>query len=79
MLHCGNEFLKQVPDFCFKLNDIVPRYGSTIKSSFLGTVGITFLGTWSLFIKGFYGLLYNCWWVADLFYDFSLIFNFQMK
>ena len=49
MLHCGNEFLKQVLNFCFKLDDNVPRYGSTIKSSFLGTVGITFFGTWSLF------------------------------
>ena len=31
MLHCGNEFLKQVLNFCFKLDDILPRYGSTIK------------------------------------------------
>ena len=51
ILHCGNEFLKQVLNFCFKLDDNVPRYGSTIKSSFLGTVGITFFGTWSLFKK----------------------------
>ena len=43
MLHCGNEILKQILNFFFKLDDIVPRYGSTIKSSFLGTVGITFL------------------------------------
>ena len=42
MLHCGNEILKQILNFFFKLDDIVPRYGSTIKSSFLGTVGITF-------------------------------------
>ena len=45
ILHCGNEFLKQVLNFRFKLDDNVPRYGSTIKSSFLGTVGITFFGT----------------------------------
>ena len=45
ILHCGNEFLNQVLNFCFKLDDNVPRYGSTIKSSFLGTVGITFFGT----------------------------------
>ena len=37
--------------FTLKLDDNVPRYGSTIKSSFLGTVGITFFGTWSLFKK----------------------------
>ena len=49
MLHCGIEFLKQVLNFCFKLDDIVPRYGSTIKSSFLGTVVITIFGRWSLF------------------------------
>ena len=42
MLHCGNSFLKQVLDFRFKLDDIVPRYEKSIKSSFLGTVGITF-------------------------------------
>ena len=48
-LHCGNEFLKQVLNFPFKLDGIVPRYGSTIKSSFLETVGITFFGTWTLF------------------------------
>ena len=49
MLHCGNEFLKQV----LKLDEIVRRYGSAIKSSFLGTVGITFFETWSLFKKYF--------------------------
>ena len=42
MLHCGHEFLKQFLNFHFKLDEIVPRYGSTIKSSFLGLVGITF-------------------------------------
>ena len=45
MLHCGDEFLRQVLNFRFKLDDNVPRYGSTIKSSFFGTVGITFFGT----------------------------------
>ena len=43
ILHCGNEFLKQVLNFCFKLDDIISRYRRTIKSFFLGTVGITFL------------------------------------
>ena len=41
----GNEFLKPVLNFCFKLDDNVPSYESTIKRSFLGTVGITFFGT----------------------------------
>ena len=50
MLHCGNEFLKQVVNFRFKLDDNVPRYGSTIKSSFLWTVGI-----WSSFKKDLMG------------------------
>ena len=31
MLHSGNEFVKQVLNFRFKLDEIVPRYGSTIK------------------------------------------------
>ena len=53
MLHCGNEFLKQVLNLRFKLDGIVPRYGSTIRSFFLGTVGIIFFGTWSLFKKDF--------------------------
>ena len=53
MLHCGNEFLKQVLNFCFELYDIVSRHGSTIKTSFLGTVRITFFGTWGLFKKDF--------------------------
>ena len=53
ILHCGNEFFKQVLHFCFKSDDNVPRYGSSIKSSFLGTVGITFSRTWSLFKKDF--------------------------
>ena len=49
ILQCGNEFLKQVLNFHFKLDDNVPRYGSTTKSSFLGTVETTFFRTWSLF------------------------------
>ena len=52
MLDCGNQFLKQVLNFCFKLDDTVPRYGSTIKSSFLVAFGITF-GTWNFFKKDF--------------------------
>ena len=51
ILHCANEFLKQVLNFHFTLDDNVPRYGSTIKTSFLGSVGITFFRTWSLFRK----------------------------
>ena len=43
MLHFGNWFLKQVLNFHFKLDDIVPRYGSFRKSSFLGTVESLFL------------------------------------
>ena len=31
MLHSGNDFVKQVLNFHFKLDEIVPRYGSTIK------------------------------------------------
>ena len=53
MLNCGNEFLKQDLNFHFKLDDNIPRYGSTIKNSFLGKVGIVFFGTWSLFKKDF--------------------------
>ena len=34
MLPCSNEFLKQVLNFDFNMDDNVPRYGSTIKSSF---------------------------------------------
>ena len=32
ILYCGNEFFKQVVNFCFKLDTIVPRYGSIIFS-----------------------------------------------
>ena len=53
MLHCANEFLKKVLNFRFKLDGVVPRYGSTIKSSLLGKSRITFFGTWSLFKKDF--------------------------
>ena len=35
------------------MDDNVPRYGNTKKGSFLGTVGITFFGTWSSFKKDF--------------------------
>ena len=45
MLHSGNEFLEKVLNLCPKLDGIVPRYGNTIKISFLGTVGITFFET----------------------------------
>ena len=30
MLSCSNEFLKQVLNFDFNMDDNVPRYGSTI-------------------------------------------------
>ena len=50
MLHCGHQVLKQALNFIFKLDVIVPRYESTIKSSFLVTAGIFyFFGTRSLF------------------------------
>ena len=42
MLHCGNEFLKQVVNFRFKLDDNVPRYASAIKSSFQEKLEIPF-------------------------------------
>ena len=61
ILHCGNEFLMQVLNFRFKLDDNVPSYGSTIKSFFLGTVGITFFETWSLIKKD----LMDCSVIAD--------------
>ena len=32
ILYCGNEFFKQVLNFCFKLDTIVPRYGSIVFS-----------------------------------------------
>ena len=51
ILHCGNEFLKEVLNFWVKLDDSITRYGSTIKRSFLGTVGINFFRKWSLFKK----------------------------
>ena len=47
ILHCGNEFLKKVLILRFKLDDNILRYGSAIKRSFLGTVGITFFRTLS--------------------------------
>ena len=53
MLHCGGKFLKQVLNFCFKLDGIVPRYGSARKDSFLGTDGIPFFGTYGSFKKYF--------------------------
>ena len=55
MLHCGNDFLKQVLNLRFNFDDNVPRYGSTIKSSFLETNGITFFKKWSLLKKDFMG------------------------
>ena len=51
ILHCGNKVLKQVLNSCFKLDEKVARYGSSIKRSFLETVGITFLRIWILFKK----------------------------
>ena len=58
ILHGGNKILKQVPNFYFKLNNIVLGIGSNMKISFLGTVGITALRALNLFKKN-YGLLYN--------------------
>ena len=44
ILYCGYEFLKQFLSFLFKLDDIIPRYGSIIKSSFSATVETNFVG-----------------------------------
>lgn len=45
ILPWGDEFSKHVLNFCFKLDEIVPGYGSIVKKSFLGTAGITLPGT----------------------------------
>ena len=37
-------FSSKFLNFCFKMGDRVPRYGSIMKSYFLGTVRITFYG-----------------------------------
>ena len=43
ILHCCHDLLREVLNFHFKLNDTVPKYRSIMmKSTFLGTVGITF-------------------------------------
>ena len=45
MLHCGNEFRMEVCSFRFKFDDIVPRKGKIISSSFFGAVKYTCFGT----------------------------------
>ena len=45
MLHCGNEFEKEVCSFPFKLDDMAPRKGRIIRSSFFGAVKYTCFGT----------------------------------
>ena len=57
ILHCGNEFLKQVLNFFFKVGDMFPKYGSIFKSYFLVIVGITCFGTQERSKK--YELLYD--------------------
>ena len=44
MLHCGNEFRMEVCSFCFKFDDIVPRKGKIISSSFFGAAKYTCFG-----------------------------------
>ena len=45
MLHCGNEFWKEVWSFRFKFDDMIPRKGKIISSSFFGAVGYVCFGT----------------------------------
>ena len=45
MLHCGNEFRINVYSFCFKFDDMAPRKGRIISSSFFGAAKYTCLGT----------------------------------
>ena len=51
MLHCDNEFQMDVCSFRFKIEDMAPRNGKTISSSFFGAVEYTCFGTYSLFKK----------------------------
>ena len=43
MLDCGNEFQMEVCSFCLKFDDMVPRMGKIISSSFFGFVNILVL------------------------------------
>ena len=45
MLHCGNEFQMEVCTFHFKFDDMVPRKGKIITSSFFGAVEYICFGT----------------------------------
>ena len=45
MLHCGNEFQLEVCTFHFKFDDMVPRKGKIITSSFFGAVEYICFGT----------------------------------
>ena len=45
MLHCGDEFQVEVGSFYFKFDDMFPRKGRIIISSFFGAVRYTYFGT----------------------------------
>ena len=45
MLQCGDEFRMEVCSFCFEFNDMVPRKGRIISSSFFVSVKYTCFGT----------------------------------
>ena len=51
ILHCFNEFRMVVCNFRLKFDDMVPRKGKIISSSFLGAVEYTYFGTQSLLKK----------------------------
>ena len=43
IFRCGDQFFKQLPALNWMTS--FPKYGSTIKNSLLGTIGITFFVT----------------------------------
>ena len=45
MLHCGDEFRMEVCSFWFEFDDMVPRKGKVISSSFFVPVKCTCFGT----------------------------------
>ena len=45
MLHCGDEFRMEVCSFWFEFDDMVPRKGRIISSSFFVPVKCTCFGT----------------------------------
>ena len=53
MLQCGDEFRMEVCSFCFEFNDMVPRKGRIISSSFFVAVKYTCFRTKNLLRKVF--------------------------